>query len=99
MLSAVATLLQLLRLWFSLPNKPSRDLTVAYLVNKATRGAARTQVSTFKATQITVTAVTSAYKLLRNTTRLQNRAEEVLTRDSNEISVPCDQMTSRRLVS
>ena len=51
MLSAVATLLQLLRLWFSLPNKPSRDLTVAYLVNKATRGAARTQVSTFKATK------------------------------------------------
>ena len=50
-LSAVATLLQLLRLWFSLPNKPSRDLTVAYLVNKATRGAARTQVSTFKATK------------------------------------------------
>ena len=99
MLSAVATLLQLLRLWFSLPNKPSRDLTVAYLVNKATRGAARTQVSTFKATQITVTAVTSAYKLLRNTTRLQNRGEEVLTRDSNEIGVPCDQMTSRRLVS
>ena len=45
------TKVQLLRLWFSLPNKPSRDLTVAYLVNKATRGAARTQVSTFKATK------------------------------------------------